>query len=253
MDGRNRSGHDGGRRGAELCVPPAVFVFSLAALLSSAPNALADDASPSIATSLPPTLATVGGLRPLLADRGVTFQLNYIGESLADAVGGTRRGAIYDGRLEVVVTADLEKALGWTGATVQANGYQIQGRGLSGAYIGNLLTVSNIEALPTTRLYEAWIEQKFGGLAAVRVGQLAADTEFFTSGGAGLFINGAFGWPGIFAVDLPSGGPAYPLATPGVRLSLTPTPNATLLIGLYDGDPAGPGLGTIRNNVISMA
>ena len=133
-------------------------------------------------------------------------------------------------------------AAGWKGAILHANAYQIHGDGLSRDYVGNLLPVSNIEALPTTRLYEAWFEQKFAGdKVALRIGQLGADTEFITSTYAGLFINGTFGWPGITAVDLPSGGPAYPLATPGARLALTPNANTTLLFGLFDGNPAGPG------------
>ena len=198
----------------------------------------------SITTSLPPELADPGGTRAALAAKGIQFQLNYIGEVLGDVAGGMRQGSIYDNRLELCVDADLEKLFGWQGAALHANGYVIGGNGLSRSYVGNLLTVSNIEALSTTRLYEAWFEQKFAdGKIAVRVGQLGADTEFITSTNAGLFINGTFGWPNITASDLPSGGPAYPLATPGIRLKLTPSDNWTFLLGLFDGDPAGPGSG----------
>ena len=62
----------------------------------------------------------------------------------------------------------------------------------------------------------------FGDKLAVKVGQLAADTEFILSEGGGFFLNGTWGWPSITAADLPSGGPAYPLATPGVRVAVTP-------------------------------
>lgn len=200
--------------------------------------------SPSIATTFP-AIADPGGLRTALASKGVQFQLNYIGEVFSDVSGGERTGAIYDSRLELVIDADLEKMFGWQGAAVHVNGYWIDGTGgLSRDYVGNLLTVSNIEALPSTRLYEAWFEQKlFGDKIAIRFGQLGADTEFITSKYAGLFINGTYGWPGITAADLPSGGPAYPLATPGVRLKLTPSDQFAFLLGLFNGDPAGPGPG----------
>ena len=56
----------------------------------------------------------------------------------------------------------------------------------------------------------------------MRIGQLAADEEFILSDGGGYFINGTWGWPSITAADLPSGGPAYPLATPGVRVAINP-------------------------------
>ncbi len=41
----------------------------------------------------------------------------------------------------------------------------------------------------------------------VRVGSIAADSEFFISDTAAQFINGTFGWPGITAADMAAGGP----------------------------------------------
>jgi porin len=37
---------------------------------------------------------------------------------------------------------------------------------------------------------------------------------------------------------MPSGGPAYPLATPGVRVAINPNDKWGLMIGVYNGDPA---------------
>jgi len=41
------------------------------------------------------------------------------------------------------------------------------------------------------------------------------------------------------AADMPSGGPAYPLATPGARLAVKPTDQLTVLAAVFSGDPAG--------------
>ena len=215
-----------------------------AACLFAAPGMAADTRPEwlpegSLGTGLP-LLADPGGLRAALWERGLKYQVNYLGDLLSNPSGGLKRGVAYSGRLELVVDADLEKAAGWTGAAFHANAYQIQGSALSRSYIGNLMAASNLEALPTTRLYEAWIEQKLAdGKLAVRAGQLGADTEFLSSNYASLFINSTFGWPIITAADLPSGGPAYPLATPGVRLGLYPTERLSLLLGVFNGDPAG--------------
>ena len=207
--------------------------------------AFAADARPewlpegSLGTGLP-MLADPGGLRAALWERGFKYQLNYLGDLLSNQSGGLKRGTAYSSRLELVVDGDLEKAAGWSGAAVHANAYLINGSGLSRSYIGNLMPVSNIEALPATRLYEAWMEQKLAdGKMAVRAGQLGADTEFVTSSYASLFINGTFGWPTILASDLPTGGPSYPLATPGVRLGFYPTEQLSVLVGVFNGDPAG--------------
>ena len=224
--------------------PAARKALALAACLFGAPAMAADERPDwlpegSLGTGLP-LLADPGGLRAALWERGFKYQMNYLGDLLGNQSGGLRRGTAYSSRLELVLDGDLEKAAGWSGATVHANAYLIGGSGLSRSYVGNLMTVSNIEALPATRLYEAWVEQKLAnGEMALRAGQLGADTEFVTSSYASLLINGTFGWPVIHASDLPAGGPSYPLATPGVRLGFYPTDRLSVLVGLYNGDPAG--------------
>lgn len=195
---------------------------------------------PSIASSLPPDLADPGGVRAAFASRGVTFAVNYIGEVFGTASGGFHQGTYYDGRLEVAVTAGMEKVIGWKGLTFFANGYQIHGDSITGHDLGALMPVSYIEATPATRLFEMWFEQKLlDDKLSIRIGQIAADSEFILSEGGGLYINGTWGWPSITAADLPQGGPAYPLATPGVRVAFAPTDNLTLMTGVYNGRPAG--------------
>jgi porin len=214
-------------------------------LAASAQNGASENGIPpkSIAAILPEN-GDPDGSRKALAARGITYELNYVGEVQGNVSGGVSRGVTYIGRLEGVVDVDLAKVSGWRGLTLHANGFQIHGDGLSREHIGNLMTVSYIEALATTRLSELWLEQKaLGDKVAVRFGQLAADTEFNTSNYAAQFINSTFGWPTIMAVDLPSGGPAYPFATPAVRIKYDPDKSTSLLLGVFNGDPAGPGLG----------
>jgi porin len=185
------------------------------------------------------------GLRSSLEEKGLKLGLNYIGEVLGNLAGGVSHGTVYDGRLEMVLDLDLEKAVGWTGGTFHANAYQIHGRGLSANYLGNnQLTVSNIEATRATRLFDLWLQQTlFDGFLSVRAGQMAVDDEFIISQYAATFINATFGWPGILAVNSVSGGPAYPLATPGARITLAPSKQFSLSAAVFNGDPAGPGDG----------
>ena len=227
-----------------ICATISLSISALAPLLARAQDAATDSGIPaqSIATVLSQN-GDVDGRRKALASRGITYGLNYVGEWQSDVSGGVSRGSIYIGRLEGLVDIDLGK-LGRQGLTFHANAFQIHGSGLSREHIDNLMTVANIEALATTRLSELWLEQKLlAGKLAARFGQLAADTEFNTSSYAAQFINSTFRWPTIFAYDLPSGGPAYPFATPGVRFKLDPDKSTSLLLGVFDGDPAGPGSG----------
>jgi porin len=129
--------------------------------------------------------------------------------------------------------------------------FAIYGHGLTHSNILNLATVSETEALPDTRLYEAWLEQSFwGGKLLVKVGQQAADVEFFDSETDDLFINGTFGWPAIKATNLPAGGPSPPIAVPGIRVKAMVTEQITAFAAIFNGNPAAPGLGApqLRDN-----
>jgi porin len=169
--------------------------------------------------------------------------VTYGGDALYDLAGGLGAGAMYDGRLGLILDSDLDAAFGWSGASGHLSLHAIHGTGVSGDRVGNLLTVSGLEAEPALRLFNLWIEQRLGAAATVRVGQFTAAQEFAISPTANLFVNATFGWPASFAADLPSGGPSYPLAAPGLRLSWAPSDRTSLLAAVFAGDPAGKGGG----------
>ena len=180
--------------------------------------------------------------RPCLArEKGVEFGLIYVMDNITNVTGGTRRGGIEFGRFDPFLDVNLEKLMGWTGGTFHANAYGLYGTGLTHTHIHNLATISEIEALPDLRLYELWIEQNFGEeQIAIKVGQQAADVEFFDSETDDLFINATFGWPAIFSQDLPAGGPSPPISVPGVRLKAQLSEQITAFIAIFNGNPAGP-------------
>ncbi|MEN6544041.1 carbohydrate porin [Parvibaculum sp.] len=183
-----------------------------------------------------------GGARSELADQGIEIGLAYVGEALGDVSGGMKRGWSYEGRAELSLDLDLDKLLGWQGGTAHASAYQIHHtNGLPTVdYTGSIGAPSNIEARQATRLFTLWVQQSlFDDAVSIRAGQLAADDEFMTSDTAGNLINGTFGWAGIAAANQTNGGPAYPLATPGIRVAVAPTKNLTVLGAVFSGDPAG--------------
>lgn len=200
------------------------------------------EAKPAEAEAPEPKLfGDLGGLRPALDGYGIDLGLSYIGETFGVVHGGVERGAIYQGQAGIALGVDLDKLLGWTGAKVYANALNIHGRGASRTLLGgNLMTVSNIEARSTTRLYRLYFEQSlFEDRASIRLGQIAADDEFITSDTAGGLINGTFGWPLLTAADVRGGGPAYPLPQPGVRLQVKPAADLTLRAAAFSGNPGG--------------
>jgi porin len=184
---------------------------------------------------------TLGLLPNSFAKQGIKFSVTYIGEALGNPTGGAKQSAVYEDRINFAADVDLEKLFGLKQLTFHANVFQIDGGGLSRGALLNLLDVSGIEALPTTRLYEIWFEQKWGTKLALRAGQLAADTEFMTAKYTDVFTNASLGWPAGLSVNMPSGGPSPPLATVGARLRADITDNFSLLGAIFDGDAAGPG------------
>jgi porin len=186
-----------------------------------------------------------------LAAKGLNFGATYIGDFIGNVSGGTSRGFIHLGRFDLSVDADLDKLVGWTGGRFFANTYEIYGRGLTRNYIHNLATISESEALPDARLYNAYFEQSFYNNALnIRVGQQAADVEFFDSETDDLFINGTFGWPAVKASNLPAGGPAPPIAVPGIRVKAALSDRITVFGAVFNGNAARPGDGDpqLRDN-----
>ena len=187
---------------------------------------------------LPAVDRLVGDAPSRLHERGIDIGGAYISEPYYNW-GGFDEGGEYQGILELYVSADMKRLGLWDGLCFFANGYQIHGNSITGANVGSLMPVTSFEAVNATRLFQLWLEQSlFNDTVSVRVGQLAADEEFFLSNGTDFFINGTWGWASIEAEDLPNGGPAYPLATPGVRVAVTPTDKTKLMVGVFNGDPA---------------
>jgi porin len=131
----------------------------------------------------------------------------------------------------------LKNCLAGLGGRFFVNAFEIYGRGLTRNYLHNLATISEIEALPEARLYNAYFEQSFYNNAlSIRVGQQAADVEFFDSQTDDLFINGTFGWPAVKASNLPAGGPAPPIAVPGIRVKVALSDQITVFGAVFNGN-----------------
>jgi porin len=220
-------------------------------LLGSAGSAWAQlvadppDATSSVDDAASHLLGDLGGLRSAMAEYGITMGLTEQSEVLGNVTGGTQRTGVYEGVTLMGLGLDTAKAFNIPGGTFNISALEFHGRGLSGNAVPTLTPVSSVEqSVRGPKLFELWYEQVLpGGKLALRVGQLSADTEFITTQYGGLFINSGYGFPTLPGADLPGGGPAYPLATPGARLRYSPSDTVTLLGGVFNGNPAGHGVG----------
>ena len=238
------------KRSASWRLPASVIALTLASTgFARAADAAANapepappqtlcDGQPSISGYAP----VLGNFKKALCDRGFNLQVNYIGEVFGNPTGGVKQGARYEQRIELGLDGDMDRIAGIKGLMFHVNSYAIAGQSLSTYNLFNYMAISYITAHPAFLLFEAWAEQKlFDGKISIRVGQLAADSEHHISEFAQLFLNATYGWPNTYADDLPSGGPAYPFATPGVRIKVYATDQLSLIASIFNGDPTGAG------------
>ena len=184
-------------------------------------------------------LGDLWGVRRTLAQRGITLTVQETSEALGNAAGGVHKSLDYDGLTQAIVQVNSQRAFGYYGGTLNVSGLQVHGINLSARNLGSLQTASGIEANRGTRLWEAWYEQKL--LAEdrlnIRLGQQSLDQEWMVSTNALGFVNTMFGWPMLPSADLPGGGPAYPLSTPGVRVRWRPVNALAIQVGAFSGSP----------------
>jgi porin len=219
------------------CAVLAVIGIGVTPALAEDTPAAHGITEPSIATSLPQN-GDASGARKRLYDHGISYNLIYTNDVLSNVSGGIKRGTIDQGKLEAQLYIDLEKFAGWKDWTFYANAFGIYNTGrIRRDYVGGMNTIAAIEATPTVRLSELWVE-RWAGPVNFRIGQLAADAEFFYSDVSQMFLQSD--WATITAVNLPGGGPAYPLASLGARIKYELPKDASLLFAIFNGDPAGP-------------
>ncbi len=163
---------------------------------------------------------------------GSSYHINYTGEVFADLRGGIREGAVYTGLLQG--TLDWN----WRGWTAHADAYLPHGDSLTKRDTGDFSVVSNIDGVHQLRIHELWGERRNGKLS-MRLGLLAADTEFWGSDTAALFVSSAFGAPSVVSGNLPHP-PIFPQGVPGLRLAFDADRNDTWRLAVLDGDGGDP-------------
>lgn len=170
----------------------------------------------------------------------VLLQLTYSGEIMGNAAGGIRRGARYLDNLDMLVEADMERALGWRGARIHLYGLYNNGRSI-GRLAGDTQAVSNIEAgVSALRLYEAWIDQKIGRHVSLRAGLYDLNSEFDSIEAAGLFVGSAHGI-GTDIAQSGRGGPSiFPSTALAARVQVAPASGWRLRAAVLDGVPGDP-------------
>jgi porin len=157
-------------------------------------------------------------------------------EATAGGPGGTRQGhALHGLALAYADWAQTETKAADFRLTGRLSALALAGRGPTERFLGDFLAASNSEGHRSVRLYSSWIEAGRGSWS-VRGGTLLADEEFAGTAAGGCFFNSAFGWPAFVSANTLNTGPAFYVATLGVRVEHRWSETTTWRLGLYDGD-----------------
>lgn len=171
------------------------------------------------------------------------LSVTYTADVWTNARGGRRRGARYLNNLDVTLTIDTEKAIGWAGATVFVYGLYNNGESLSEELIGDVQVASNIDAgVQAARLYEAWVEQRLiEDRLSLKAGLYDLNSEFDTSDSAGLFVNSSHGIGPDFSQSGENGPSIFPVTSLALRIDYELGDNWLARAAVLDGVPGDPG------------
>ena len=181
----------------------------------------------------------------------------------ADVTGAVKGGAARAGKaldnLDVIVDGDLEKLVGWRGATLHAYLLNNSG-GAPNDVAGTLQGVDNIEvARPRARLYELWLKTSFaGGKGSALAGLYDLNSEFYSTDASGLLLAPPFGIGSEFASTGPNGPSIFPSTALAVRVRLEGEHGRYVQAAALNaqagtvGDPDGPST-TFDNGAILIA
>ena len=157
--------------------------------------------------------------------------------------GGLRAGGTVLSKLRVSATWNAAK-FGDPGFKAHIQMFAVDGRPFSGGFVGDIQTLSNIEAPTSVRLFDLWAEQAFGDQGSLRVGLVDVNKDFDINSPVGLFIASSDAIGPDISKSGQNGPSIFPVTSFGGRVLWTPIKAFTLRLGAFDGvsgDPAHPG------------
>lgn len=154
------------------------------------------------------------------ATPAINLQLAYAADALQVFDGGLDRGGAYLDLIDVQLSVDLDKTLGWSGAQFFLYGIYTNGNSI-GEKAGDLNGVSNIETgVEAVRVVEAWVDQTFAdGQGSLRAGLYDVASEFDAGEVRALFLNSAQGSGTDFSQSGLNGPSMWWVTSAAVRLN----------------------------------
>ena len=179
---------------------------------------------------------TWNGVRPALSAYGFEPYFTYTATMWPNLAGGRATGVRFNGYLDFGFEIDLAKLGTWEGLGFHADFHWWQGGRPTNELVGGLpaMSLSDWEAAATFRVFNLYLRQAFDvDRLVLKIGQIAADTDFMVTRYGGIFLNAGMG---PLPFENLKDAAIYPLAAPGFFASARPLPWLTTRFGAYTGD-----------------
>ena len=146
---------------------------------------------------------------------GTDFGARWVGDFAAVVDGGLQEGSRQLGLVELSV--EHATTLAGRVATFYASLQHTYGGGFSERWVGDLQTVTNLDAESGTRVHEAWADVPLSPAMSLRVGRYDLNSEFDAIDTGALFLASAQGIGTDFSQSGAAGPSIFPRTAFGVR------------------------------------
>jgi porin len=187
----------------------------------------------------PALLTALVAALPAGSAHAADWQVVWLGDFAAVVDGGLEQDERHFGLVELAF--DHALALGERDIELHAAAQHVYGGGFSAEAVGDLQTVSNVDADDGTRVLEAWVAVPLADAWSLKVGRYDLNSEFDAIDPAGLFLNSSQGIGPEIAQTGAAGPSIFPHTAFAVRLQYSPGERHTLRSVALDveSDPAG--------------
>ena len=171
-----------------------------------------------------------GGLRPWLEEQGLQIELTATSDVAQVVHGGAHRGQTTQVLWDAAATADLDRLIGWTGASAYIEWWSRPGPLLNDD-VGDWQGTSNIDTPHRHEVYEAWLEAwPVPDVLRAKAGKMDAFDDFAVVEAAEEFLNNGMAYSPTLSPM-----PSYPDSAYGGLLFGYPAEATWVGAGVFDG------------------
>lgn len=179
-------------------------------------------------------------IKSLFEENGITAEITYKADVFTNPKSQTNRKTEYVDNIDIIFNTDFNKLFNWNDGTLLIHILGNHG-GSPCNLVGASQGVSNIEAYPTWKLYQAVFEKNFfNPNLNIAIGLYDLNSEFDARETSSIFINPSHGVGDELAKSGMSGPSIFPNTSLGIRFRYDIDENKKYQFAILDGVAGNP-------------